>query len=329
MFKHSYLDTLRKLKKEQTEQKKHFNVILYPDCFLEINEAVDKTLTSYKRVNKKDHIYEIKDTCSILKNKTLEKNKYDELCKILPTLLEDNPVVNDDFLTGYYLAHIIKPYIDKNLISFHPGINDDQLIRGMWYSFGKEYKWNIRGCDKKYNKLYRSKYVNSLSHKNDIYDINCIRSLILQINDTIGAKPFDLYISDIKSNNGYEVLCQIVLGLTITKNIMIIRLPEKILHFMQLHNIITYMTKLFNYVSLFKTPWGNNKVYLILYKIKVKSIQPHYLHLLSYLHDLCEENINLFTKSNQEKDFVNYKKIYEYLPEYQEDKLLELITNKQ
>lgn len=323
-FAKPYTSMLAALKKEQDAKfaEEHvavdFDTALFPNYMFDLSDKdLDPIPSSnhYKKSHATKHRYTFdKPQVAYTARK---QNYFRELEMFLTPLFEENPIVNDDFLTGYYFAKaiIIPNIIDnlttgtpKDLKSFHPGISSDGIVRGIWYAFAAYQKkhpnsyisWSFFGCDRHYKPAYKTKYLNGVTKKCDIFDLNSIRSVDIQIEETLGKLSF--MISDIKPRNIKDVLSQLIMcHNTMQPNgIVFIRLMfDWLSEYTQMTNLLIYCISSYNIVKIFKTPWGNvPKFYLILAQPKHKALTtPHGLGLIKYYEALATDTkASLFNK---------------------------------
>ena len=182
--------------------------------------------------------------------------------------------VDDDFLTGYYIAmyHLQLP---KIITSFHAGISKDSLTQGIYYALAKiqpKTKWQMFGCDSNPIKKYESIIKNGIKNPCDIYNINTMTSINIQLNEFIDQKSIDFYTCDIKNNGAADTLKQILLIREYLSNNcqIILRLPKNwSLQYTSISTILLFCICQFKQVKIFKTPWGSvPRYYLIMQDMK-------------------------------------------------------------
>lgn len=312
-FARPYTSILAALKKEQDEKfaaehvSVNFDTALFPDYVFDLSDQELAPIPSakhYKKSHAAKHRYVLDKPNTPYTPR--RQNFFKELSLFLSPLLEDNPVVNDDFLTGYYLAKafIIPNIIDnlptgtaKILRSFHPGISSDGITKGMWYAFAGYNKkhnldmihWEFAGCDKHIKPQYKTKYLNGVAKRCDIFDINSIRSTSIQIEEKLGKLNF--LVSDINPKSIRDTLSQLILShdLMQPNGVVILRVMfDWLSQYTQMINLLIYCMSSYNVVKIFKTPWGLvPKLYLILSLPKRKALTaPHKTGLLKYYEAL-------------------------------------------
>jgi len=247
------------------------------DHHIKLCDETFDVLGWYKKINISEYQYEIHTNDS--KNDIKNVDAAELLSAVNMT---------SDELTGYYLADKILP-IGKNLVSFHVGMNSDGITRGIWSAL-KKYKWRWYGCDKKcasdlYKKISLGKY--------DIYGG---LEVIQRINEKFGIDPFDFYISDIKCHSAADLLAEILVGLSTTKSLLVVRLPDHLVDISQISGILACMITIYKSVIVSRPPWSPNKYYLILQDRCTKTMP--YMFLMNYLNDLKKYRVNLLKKSD-------------------------------
>lgn len=330
---------LAALKKEQTEkfETEHksadFHTDIFPDYVFDLSDADLAPIPAtyyYKKSHASKHRYIFEKPAVVYTPRPL--NYFKELALFLTELLEDNPIVNDDFLTGYYLAavFIIPNIIDnlisgtaKNLKSFHPGITSDGIIVGIKYAFANYNKhhptdgihWEFLGCDVRRVSQYKTKYLNGVTKNCNIFDINSIRSVSIQVEEKLDK--LDFLISDIKPASIADMTSQLILihSLVQQKGISVIRvLNDWYTSYTQMVNLLVYCISSYSVVKIFKTPWGVvGKLYLVLSQPKNKALTaPHKTGLIKYhdavLHDTSVSLHNQMVFNVEEPD-INYSAV--------------------
>ncbi len=203
----------------------------------------------------------------------------------------NRPVIDEDFLTMFYLikSNIIK--LPKNITSYHTGISSDGLLRGLFSTLKKGTRWNFYGCDKNYAKLYGDRYINGIKKPCDVLNINTIRSINIQLSEKITPNSIDLFTCDIKPNTAIDVFKQyLICANWLTANgVILLRLPLNWSNnYTAMITLIIYFQSHYNIVRLFKTPWNNvPKLYLIISHPKEGSIDStKLLAITSYITDI-------------------------------------------
>lgn len=306
LFAKDYRQIIKELKEEQAEiesKESKESSSKYEEIWASyIHDISDESVYPidnkhmYKKTFAKKHNYKfpVPDVSSFQR-----LDLYSDLYEILPSTFEDNPLVDEDFLTGYFFAKwFMMP--TKQIKSFHAGLSSDGINRGMFYAFtssAKPIKWEFFGCDKNIRKDYAKHYVNGINNKCNLFDINTVRSINLQLSEK--TKVLDIYIGDIRPNNLYEFLCQLILVQSYNPKYMIVRLPTDWKNnFTGMVNILLYLVAHYNVVKIFKTPWGiKPKWYLILSDSKENSNASKYTSLMKYIEEL-KQNPTLPLYSN-------------------------------
>lgn len=268
-----------------------YTPIIYTSHMYNISDVHIQPIDSkhyYKKSFDAKHKYRFGlDNCNL---RTRKVDPFEDVYNLLPQLYDDNPYVDADFLTGYYFAKYVLAIkgqsTGEKITSFHSGLSSDGITRGLFYAFAslpKPIKWDFYGCDKKFKKEYANKYINSKSIKCDVFDINSVRSINIQISEKI--KSFDFYISDVRPTDLYDTMCQLILCTNKVKGFTIIRLPTiwKAI-FTAMTNLLLYLISQYNIVKIFKTPWGlTPKFYLIIGSPKEPYSAVKYTGLIKYM----------------------------------------------
>jgi hypothetical protein len=334
-------DDLRRLKKSLEESQVENKTTKIDDPFRNYwydisreNIQPIETMHIYKKTFKAKHVYESKEiSCDKVMSTPAYKpradDRFKELSIFLPVLFEDVPIVDSDFLTGFYFGKtIIYPYIlglkKQTLIptisSFHSGMSSDGMIRGIWYALenvrstlGKSIKWNFLGCDNKLISKYKTKYILGISKKCNIFDINSVKSISIQLNET--SINFDFYIADVKPNNISQLLTELLLVNYTKFKFIILRLPLNWLScYTQMINVLLYFISSFQVVKIFKTPWSIiPKIYVYLETYKLNAFTtPRTLSLENYIKEYTSDtSINLYNKmifNIEQSDTLEIKK---------------------
>ncbi len=298
LFKQSYRDTLRQLKKEiniNTVKKIDTNNDPFSQFVIDISHKFSEITTDelYKKFHKKYSF--INET--IIKP---HKNGFTQLIELMPSFFTDtNPIINDDFLTGYYLSkcHLIMP---DTISSFHAGISSDGLLRGFYYGKFKNHEWSILGCDKIKTDEYKKIYINGIGSTCDIFDQNTRSSINIQLGEKIPLKSLNLYTADIQPMTAFDVLRMYVLAVGYVSNdgTIILRLPTNWKPFYtSMSTILLAFTHFYSIVKIFSAPWSDKrKYYLILSKLKTKMTNKLLINIHSYIN--CgDDNAPLTIKS--------------------------------
>jgi hypothetical protein len=310
-FQKSYKETIRNLKLEHIPQNKqnkqialfqNYKLDLFTDIEIVTQDAFIK-LSNKKNLNNKEYIEKTTEPdaetdpvaktdashtetaepdaktanityCSLV-SKNREKNYYDDIIKLLPSLI-DNYIVDDDFLSGLYFNKQIIQL--KNISCFIGGFVKNSVLHGLSYNTKLKYY----GCDKTFNYNNKKLYINGISKKCDMHDINSVRSINLQMGEIIPIKSLDLYICDIKCNTYQDLLnCYLIQqSFMKLKGIIILRLPMDL---NPLIHLLLFFIMHYKYVSIFKTPWGLVPKYYIILKEQKKEIESaKYSKLITY-----------------------------------------------
>lgn len=323
-FAKPYTVILSTLKKEQEEKFKaehvdvSFDTAYYPDYLFDLSDGDLNPISAthhYKKSHAIKHKYNFEKPLAMFSHR--KQNYFKELEIFLPSLLDESPFVNDDFLTGYYFAKaLVIPNIienrpngvEKTIKSFHPGLSSDGITKGIWYAFADYNKkhtkdsihWEFFGCDSHIKPIYKTKYLNGVTRKCDIFHINSIRSIGIQIEEKV--KKIHLLITDIKPTGIKDIVSQLILAHDTVENkgIAIIRINiDWLAQYTQMINILIYCISSYNIVKIFKTPWGNTpRLYLILLGVKRKALTaPHKTGLIKYYEALdVDTKAPLFNK---------------------------------
>jgi hypothetical protein len=305
-FQRSYKDIIRSLKKENSQTDKletPINSSLLEEYVYDLSNQIQPItdVNIYKKTFAKKHNYQITAKFPICKLHPIE-----QINTQLETTLQISDEINADWHVGYYLAkyHLDLPDV---ISSFHAGISKDGLIRGVYYCItqnNKKTKWQIYGCDKNNNPVYKGKYINGLTRKCDIFDANTKRSVNIQLDDKLPLKSINLYTCDVACRSTAELIKEFLfikeyLHSDIT---MILRIPDKL----DSSSFITFLLFLISYfytVKLFKSPWSKSHNYLILKRFKTQINQSTYMLLLNYLEQT--EDIPLINKEYFDEDDPN------------------------
>ncbi len=285
-FKKTYQDTLRALKKEQNtpvvEEKTQPGILdPYESYIFDISDVeldpIDTTLLYKNNFAKLKHSYTF-IMPSDAKYSRRQSNPYLDIQAMLPAMIIDSTNVDDDFLTGYYLAkfHLDLP---KIITSYHAGISKDSLMRGLYYATlaqqkdsTQKTKWQMLGCDAHITKKYESIYKNGILKPCNIYNMNTSNSIKIQLSEIIDHASVDLYTCDIRSASTLDVLKQLLLIFEFLsiKSKIVLRLPTNWQQFYtSMSTVFLFLIGQFKTVKIFKTPWGViPKYYLILHDMK-------------------------------------------------------------
>lgn len=353
LFTKDYRQVIKELKEEQEEQeanKKEVKEVfkgeeLWASNLYDISDEsvypIDKK-HMYKKTFAKKHNYQF-PVPKVVPHKRLDL--YSEIYEIIPSMFEENPIVNEDFLTGYFLAKwLVLPA--KRVKSFHSGLSSDGINRGMFYAFStlpKPIKWEFFGCDVNVRKEYAKNYVNGLAKKCNLFDINTVRSINLQLSEK--TKEIDIYIGDVRPNNLYDFMCQLILLHGYNAKYTVVRMPTNWQNnFTGMVNILLYLVAQYDYVKIFKTPWGvQPRWYLILSEPKEEINTAKYTSLIKYIEELKQNPVlplynnmvfeveelgdqelitqdDLMKPESYMKVFIeNVQNLYKQLVEYDED----------
>jgi len=275
----------------------------------------------FKRAFYENHVYQLIEFCDSYKN--IQNNAYTELLGsngwISHYLYERD--VTDDFLTGYYLAKTYLPF--KQIVSFHFGCAQSQLIKGMSQYFkSKSIRWRWYGADKKLfdialgpnNKT--SNILNGITQTGNVLSLNDIQSIKIQLYEQY-SQLITFYMCDIYPSVPYMLYTSILIPLTnVDKNgISIIRLPDPhnwSKYSVFLINFFTFIITQYHMVKIFKTPWGEKaRYYLIFSQPKQKFHLDKYTSLIKYIeYQISNDIVPLFNKEyfnlvNNRQDYVS------------------------
>lgn len=303
LFKKTYQDNLRTLKKEQAkivptivEEIDPFEAYV-TELYNDDLEPIEPVFLFKKNFAKIKHSYQLPIPLNA-KFTRRTNNKFESVEAILPTILPECKSVDSDFLTGYYLAkfHLNIPQI---MTSFHAGISKDSMIQGMYHAVLKlrpKAKWQMFGCDAHPIQKYKNISKNGIRLPCDVYDINTSNSINLQLSESILYKSVDLYTCDIRSNSAADLLKQLILIREYLTNDarLVLRLPLNWNScYTAMQTILLFCASQFKTIKVFKTPWGSiPKYYLILNGFKeLINTQKHAI-LRTYL-DALNTNPNI------------------------------------
>lgn len=314
LFKKTYQDNLRALKKEQAMTKAVEvdpltcqNIDPFEAYITDISndelEPIEQTFLYKKNFAKIKHAYTL-DMPADAKYLRRNGNMFESTEAILPTILPECKSVDTDFLTGYYLAkyHLNMPQV---LTSFHAGISKDSMIQGIYNAMLKlkpKAKWQMFGCDANKTQKYQNILKNGIRNPCDIYNPNTASSINIQLSEVLIPQSIDLYTCDIKSNSVADVLKQLLLireYLTSTAS-LVLRLPTNWhAYYTAMQTVLLFCVSHFRTVRVFKTPWGViPKYYLILKDFKQPINLQKATALQTYLNALAEnQNIPLISKT--------------------------------
>jgi hypothetical protein len=309
----SYQDNLRALKKEQqeladTKEEKTplDDTNLFASYLFDLSDEellpIERILM-YKKMYAIKHNYVVPNDGTNLPIVKLSADPFQETSIFLPPIIGNEPIVNQDFLTGYYLAQTILPK-DKTITSYHAGLSSDNLTRGIFHAFAKQknIKWKLYGCDRVIRNEYRKVYINGVSKKCNVFDLNSIRSINIQIGETIKPKSLNFYISDVRTQSTADVLMQYFLcyGYVSDNGYTIIRLPNNWQEFYtSMVTTMIYFISQYDYIKIFKTPWGEiPKFYLIFARPKEVITQAKINNIVSYIEALkTNSDLPLFNEA--------------------------------
>lgn len=315
LFKKTYQDNLRALKKEQATAKAlevdscatQQNIDPFEAYITDISndelEPIEQAFLYKKNFAKIKHSYTL-DMPADAKYLRRNGNTFESTEVVLPTILSECKSVDTDFLTGYYLAkfHLNMPQV---LTSFHAGISKDSMIQGIYNAMLKlrpKAKWQMFGCDANKTQKYQGILRNGIRNPCDIYNPNTASSINIQLSEVLIPQSIDLYTCDIKSNSAADVLKQLLLireYLTSTAR-LVLRLPTNWhSYYTAMQTVLLFCVSHFKTVRVFKTPWGAiPKYYLILKDFKQPINLQKATALQTYLNALVEnQNIPLISKT--------------------------------
>ncbi len=290
MYARTYKDNLRLLASEQKEEPVVEAVDPFAESIVNISdedvEPIGANMLYRAAFSKLKHSYVIKAPDANYVNR--KEDKFADLADILPALIPDCCEVDTDFLTGYYLAsvHMNLPYV---LTSFHAGISNDSLTKGIYFALAKrekKTKWQMLGCDAKPTDMYKSILYNGIKKPCDIYDSNTRSSINIQLSEAIDVMSVNVYTCDINSSSTAELIKQFTLikdYLTMDAFILL-RLPANwTTKYTSMSTFLLFCVSNYRTVKIFKTPWGATpKNYLLLHKRKLNTLP--YTYLNSYVN---------------------------------------------
>ena len=356
LFDKTYKDTIRLLKKEKSiEQKReentHNNILPFNLYIYDISDIQLEPFSLpvfYKKNNVKyKHSYKFTRDNDINYN-IRRKNVFADVKVMLEHVLSndinDRPIVNNDFLTGYYMGKtgLLGNHNVNSIL--HLGLSKDGFLRGFYYTLNKKTKLNIYGVDNNVIDIYKKNYVNGIKKPCDVYDINSIRSINIQLSETIKSGDITLFIGDIKTNSSIDVLKQFLIAVEWVSNnaTIVLRLPLNIDKcFTSINTILQLFISRYNSVKLFKTPWSIiPKIYVILTSPKKNISRAEILNIISYINDMSKlpESdigfINSIVYDDNEEAFQlliqnisdNYIKCIEYDVIYSSSEVVELFN---
>jgi hypothetical protein len=310
LFQKSYKDILRELKAEtekkekQSETNNSYEMVPNTTSFTPyIYDMSDMTFEPYdtnmfyKKSQREFFEYEIPvEEKELLKRKF---NYFKQVLEYLTTVIKDR-LINDDYLTGYFIAKELLPIKSRKIKVFMAGLTKDSMLHGIIDSLGnKKIKVEYNGCDKYISSIHKQKYYNGVSKKCNIHDINSAVSINIELGEKISVKSLDLYIADIKATNTYDVLCSYIIQHTfMSKNgTIILRLPNVWKDCStSMITLLLYFISQYKSVRIFKTPWGQySRNYVLLYGLKETISQTKKNNLISYAKELKDSpNIPLY-----------------------------------
>ncbi len=335
MFKKTYQDNLRLLKKEQAltaaenakknTDEKHTELDPYESFVFDISdldlEFIEANLLYKKNFAKIKHAYAFTMPAEAKFTRRLA-NPFVDIEAMLPKIIPDCQNVDDDFLTGYYLArfHLDLP---KVMSSFSAGITKDSLTQGIYYSLAKTHpktKWQMFGCDINPTDKHKAILKNGVKKPCNIYDQNSAASINIQLGETIECKTLDLYTCDVRSNSPADVLKQLLL----VKDFLapyariVLRLPINWhTYYTSMSTILLFCVSYFKTVKIIKTPWGAlPKYYLLLKDQKTNISRTVNTALKEYITALAEDadlpliSDVFYSKDEQEIIMQNIRQAY-------------------
>lgn len=324
MFKKTYQDNLRKLRKEykpptiESEPTADpFNTNVY-DLSDEDVDPINHVFLYRKTFAAAKHNYLIKPPNV---DRTPRKNIFLDVEAILPSLIPNCNVVDADFLTGYYLVkfHMNLPYL---LSSFHAGMSKDSFNRGIYYALLKRAKktnWKMLGCDANPDDKYKPVTYNGIKLPCDIYNDNTHNSINIQLSEAIDMKSIDLYTCDIVSKSTADVVKQLTLirEFLSDKAYILLRLPadwEDL--YTSISMFLLYCVSYYKTVKVIKTPWGAKpRLYLLLQGCKTNILPAVYMSLNTYVKDYNPNlpliNQSYFNVTDQDSVMMKINKAYE------------------
>jgi hypothetical protein len=300
LFKKTYQDNLRELRDEQNAQDSIATsdtpglldpYASYVSDISDIDlEPIDNQLLYKRNFAKVKHSYKFE--APQLQQIKRTSNYFLDIEAMLYSMIPNSHMVDDDFLTGYYLTkyHLNLP---KVMTSYHAGISKDSVLQGIYYAINKlqpKTKWQIFGCDAIPIKRYEAVLKNGIKKPCDIYNQNSSTSIKIQLSESIDPASVDLYICDVKSKDTADLLKQFSLILEyLSMNAQIVlRLPANWSQcYTSMSTTILFLIGQFKTVKIFKTPWGLvPKYYLILSGMKEPIQSKKVLTIDSYIKAL-------------------------------------------
>ena len=289
LFKQSYQDNLRQLRRELSKNAQDENNDIF-DPFKQFvfNISHEFVELIYADLYKK---YQKKYSMPYETNIKPHVNTFKQLIELMPSFFTDtNPTINDDFLTGFYLLKCHLPTLKtlNTVSSFHAGMTSDGMLRGFYYSKFKDCDWTMLGCDKKLTDKYKKLYVNGIKNPCDIFDINSMSSINVQLSEKIRPKSLNLYTADICPYTAIDVIRMYLVAIEYVDNKgdIILRIPTNWKPFYTpMITILLMFTYLHSSVKLFKAPWSDTrKYYVILSGIKHNITNKLINNLHSYIN---------------------------------------------
>ena len=143
----SYKDYIRKLQRQTSIENKKLlslkTINEYSDFLYDISDiTLDPLAHAYmfkkNNINEYKYVYSDNNIINqIKKNNDVFKNSYNELTGTYGLLsVYFNIKVDDDFMTGYYIAKALIKNRKTDICSFYFGYNKPNLLLGIKYQFG-------------------------------------------------------------------------------------------------------------------------------------------------------------------------------------------------
>ena len=325
LFKQTYRDNLRQLKKEllKISQETNANNAQSYDPFKQFVFDISHNL---EEINMADLYKKYQKKYSIPYDTTIKPhvNTFGQLIDLMPSFFTDtNPTINDDFLTGYYLLKCHLPMLNtlNSISSFHTGISADGMLRGFYYSKFKDCEWSMFGCDKNMTAAYSKLYVNGIKKPCDIFDSNTMSSVNVQLSEKIRPKSLNLYTADICPSTAFDIIRMYLIAVEYVSNdgVIILRIPTNWKSFyIPMITILLAFTHLYKSVKLFKSPWSDTRKYYVILSGAKDNITNKIINNLHSYINCGDDNTPLLSKAFTDNniEIVNLiKKVYDEMSE--------------
>lgn len=326
MFKRSYTDVIKAIKKEQAKEQKDFaifntsvdfnyNVFVeecdwfirskfndFKDDNIKANEQGEQIKANEQgeqiKVNnnetKMDEEGEIKESKSTTSQYEDHKSLfgYDG---ILKTVFNIYQPVTPDFLTGCHFGHLIKPHISESFYAHFVGSTNSSVLDGFKYLL-KRHRWQWFGTDKNVPIPMPVNYVNGQFRSGDINDCNTVNSIVIQLMER--ANNLQLVVCDVDPKQVHNLYLSFVFLMNIAdRGYGFMRLPNHMKWGKHMMNFFILVCLMFD-VKVHTIPWCETvKYYLEVSNPKITRRDKYRSRIMKYVECLKQDDeLMLFSK---------------------------------